>query len=307
MKRLLPPEPQNALADLVLALTNKKRARVGEWHGLRTALTLSCAQHKTGFTLAGLAEKSIYVSRTRSGLHEKWADGQAMLSRISAMKLEKIAAGTLETFDLPLAPLLAKEPLSEARIYKLLSRYRRGPEGSDGLLPWRFPDEAERMKKKDFNLITSVTDTTNLFLYGTPHSFSVLLGLARLAESRRDLMLHVRAFQDIYRALPFVLQIPWFSENRSKLIDLLHKTRCRMPLSAILFDVDWEVISRQEKDPSIELCRWQRPRCPTTGRYVDLEDPIVEAEIVPGLEVKRRKKAAEKRRAKRRNRDDVSG
>jgi hypothetical protein len=224
-----------------------------------------------------------------------------MMSRGSAIKVDKVAKGSLEVFDFPLLPLLAQEPLSEAEIYGLLSCYRRGSDDRLGMLPWRFPDEAARIDRKDFVPIMSVADTGNLFLYGTPHSFSVLLGLARLAESKGDLMLHLRAFQDLYRALPFVLRFPWFHENRNELVELLHTTRCRIHLSSALFDVDWEVISRQEMDPSIELCRWKRPRCPTTRRFVDLEDPILQAEIIPGLEVKRRKTAAAKRKAKRRS------
>lgn len=301
MKRLLSPEPQKALRDIVLELTNQKPGRVPEWHGLRTKLTLSYAQIQTGMTLSKLAKKSIYASRTPSGLHEKWAAGLAMMSRGSAVKLDKVAKGALEVFDMPLLPLLAQEALSEAEIYELLSCYRRGSDARADLLPWRFPDEAERLKRKDFVPIMSVADTGSLFIYGTPHSFSVLLGIARLAESRGDLMLHLKAFQDLYRALPFVLRAPWFHENRSELIELLHNTRCRMHLSAAMFDVDWEVISRQETDPSIELCRWKRTRCPKTGRFVDLEDPILDAEIIPGLEVRRRRMAAAKRSAKRRS------
>jgi hypothetical protein len=72
-----------------------------------------------------------------------------------------------------------------------------------------------------------------------------------------------------------------------------------MHLSAALFDVDWDVISRQETDPSITLCRWKRTRCPSTGRFEELEDPILEAEIVPGLEVKRRIAVKAKRKARR--------
>ena len=301
MKRLLPQEPKKSLRDMILELTNQKSSRVPEWHGLRTRLTLSYAQHKTGMSLPQLAKKGIYASRTVSGLHEKWANGAAMLSRGSAIKLEKIAKGTLDVFDLPLLPLLSQSPLSEAEVYGLLSCYRRGSDLREDLLPWRFPDEAERLKKKDFVTITSIDDTGSLFLYGTPHSFSVLLGLARLAESKGDLMLHLRAFQDLYRALPFVLRAPWFHDNRSELIKLLHTARCGMHLSVALFDVDWEVISRQETDPSIELCRWKRRRCPTTRRFVDLEDPILDAEIIPGLEVKRRKTVVAERKAKRRS------
>ncbi|WP_156969984.1 hypothetical protein [Arenimonas malthae] len=252
-------------------------------------------------SLPELAEKSIYVARTMSGLHEKWADGSTALSRGSAVKLEKVAPGTLEVFDLPLLPLLAQRPLSEGEIFTLLLPYRRAQKagGHSELLPWQFPDEQERIRYKDFVPIMSVTDTENLFLYGTPHSFSALLGIARLAESKGDVMLHLRAFQGIYRSLPFILRAPWFHQNRSELIELLHSIRCRMHLSAALFDVDWDVISRQETDPTITLCRWRRPRCSVTGRFVDLEDPILEAEIVPGLEVKRRRLVAARKKEKR--------
>jgi hypothetical protein len=299
MKRLLLPEPHKSLRETILDLTGERPGRVPEWHGLRTKLTLSYAQIQTGTTLLELAKRSIYASRTHSGLHEKWIEGLAMMSRGSAVKLEKVAKGSLEVFDLPLLPLLAQEPLSEAQIYDLLSRYRRASDEMGDLLPWRFPDESQRFKSKDFVPIMSVTDTENLFRYGTPHSFSVLLGIARLAESKGDVLLHLRAFQDLYRALPFILRAPWFNECRRGLIELLHQTRCRMPLSAALFDVDWDVISRQMNDQTITLCRWERPRCSATGRVVDLEDPILEAEIVPGYEIKRRKSVAARRRAKR--------
>lgn len=301
MKRILSPEPQKSLRDVLLRLTGNGASRVEEWHGYRTRLTLSYAQERAQLSLLELAEKSIYIARTMSGLHEKWADGSTALSRGSAIKLEKVAPGTLAVFELPLLPLLAQRPLSEGEIYTLLLPYRRVRKAGSrsDLLPWRFPDEQERLRRKDFVPIMSVTDTENLSFYGTPHSFSVLLGIARLAESKGDVMLHLRAFQGIYRSLPFILRAPWFHQNRSELIGLLHSIRCRMHLSATLFDVDWGVISRQETDPSIELCRWRRPRCSVTGRFVDIEDPILEAEIIPGLEVKRRKLIAAKRKSKR--------
>lgn len=246
-----------------------------------------------------LAMQAIYKDRDHSGLHEKWLTGKTALSRVSAEKLDRIALGTLEVFDLPLFPLLSDLPMSEEDVFDLLSTYRRARDSSAGPMPWKFPDEPERLERRDFSPVMSVTDTASLFLYGTAHSFSALLGIVRVAESRRDIELHVRASQDLYRALPFILRAPWFKESREELIALLDRLRSKVPLSARLFDVDWDVVSRQETDVAISLCRWKRPRCPDTGRFVDLEDPILPAEIIPGVEAKRRRADAAKRRARR--------
>ena len=300
MKRILDPSPQKALGDLIKELTGEKRVRIQDWRRLQTKVVLSFAQSQASMSLPDLAAASIYGSRTKSGLHEKWAGGQATVSPGSAKRLDRVAPGSLECFELPLFPLLAQEPISEPEIYERLEPYRRQDSSTRAFLPWRFPDEVERLKRRDYIPVMSVTDTSNLFLYGTPHSFSVLLGLARLAESKGDLMLHVAAFRDIYRALPFLLRGQGFREHRDELIEQLDGVRGRVPLSASLFDVDWDVVSRQEADTTIELCRWKRPRCPATGRFVDLEDPILEAEIIPGQEVKRRRDAAAKRRTQRR-------
>jgi hypothetical protein len=273
--------------------------RDNKWRAFRARVVLGYAQNIAKMGVSELAMQAIYKDRDHSGLHEKWLAGNVALSRASAAKLDSLAPGTLELFDLPLFPLLSDIPVREADVFDLLSKYRRAGVGLGDLMPWKFPDERQRLERRDFSPVMSVTDTDNLFLYGTPHSFSVLLGVVRVAEWRRDIELHVRASQDLYRALPFILRAPWFKESREDFLALLHQLRSRVLLSARLFDVDWDVVSRQESDLAISLCRWKRPRCPDTGRFVDLEDPILPAEIIPGAEARRRRVDAAKRRARR--------
>lgn len=72
-----------------------------------------------------------------------------------------------------------------------------------------------------------------------------------------------------------------------------------MLFSAFMFDVDWPVIWRQVDDPAHEPNRLKRPRNPATGRFVDIEDPIMDAQIIPGAEVRKKERAREARAAKR--------
>ncbi len=299
MRRLLPADEGVDLRSALLRLIDHGQARDNKWRALRTRVVLGYAQSIARMGVSELAMRAIYKARGHSGLHEKWLTGKVALSRVSAAKLDSLAPGTLELFDLPLFPLLSDSPVREADVFDLLSKYRRAEVGLGDLMPWKFPDELQRLERRDFSPVMSVTDTANLFLYGTPHSFAVLLGVVRVAESRRDIELHVRASQDLYRALPFILRAPWFKESREDFIALLNQLRSRVLLSARLFDVDWDVVFRQESDLGISLCRWKRPRCPASGRFADLEDPILPAEIIPGVEARRRRVDAARRRATR--------
>jgi hypothetical protein len=229
---------------------------------------------------------------------EKWTSGDSVLYRNSALRLEKSLPGTLETFDLPAFELLADRPLPESRVATLLESYRRRGEGAIQLLPWQFPDEALRMSDKTMIPVMHEADTANLFRYGTIHSFSAILGIVRAAGARGESSTLLSATKDLYRALPVVLKLPWFAEHRDQLIEQIETIRARDFLTFLLFDVDWEVINRQIADTEFEPVRERRKWDRATARFAELEDPILEADIISGREVQRRRLRNEARRRK---------
>jgi hypothetical protein len=232
-------------------------------------------------------------------LYEKWLSGECVPHENSARLLDKTLPGTFDVFDLPLYKLLSDKPISEREIVNLLQRYLRQDEIKRRLLPWQFPDEADRIKDKTIVPVMHLVDLENLFRYNTIHSFSAILGIVRSADARGDTETHFAASKYLFRALPTVLKLPWFAQHRDLLVEQLETVVSRVWTTPVLFDVDWSVIDRQVLDPKFEPVRERRDRDPISLRFCDLEDPILEAEVIPGAEVKMRKDRAEARKMRR--------
>ena len=63
-----------------------------------------------------------------------------------------------------------------------------------------------------------------------------------------------------------------------------------------MFDVDLDIIWRQADDPNHQPLRERRARDPITNRFADIEDPILHAKIVAGMEVRRKELKQKARR-----------
>ena len=93
---------------------------------------------------------------------------------------------------------------------------------------------------------------------------------------------HYVASMDVYRATPAALKEPWLAPHADQLFSLLEIIRSRVISTYLMFDIDLDIIKRQATDPTHEPLREYRPRDPMTHRFIDLEDPILSARLIPG-------------------------
>jgi len=289
---------RKSFRDSVRSVTKEKLGKSPEWRHLRGRVTLSCAVALSGLDEHSFASKYLYGGRSESGLMGKWLSTKTALWRSSAQRLNKELPGTIDTFDLSLFELLTDEPIEVKRIRKLLEPYRATEHDGAPLVYWKFPNQADRLADRSHVPVLVETDTQGLFACNDHYSFIAILGVVRLADETGDSDLHWNASKDMFRALPALLKLPWFRENAESLIRQLERVRCRMLVSSLMFDVDWDVIWRQVDDPNHQPNRNRRPLNPATARFVEIEDPIMEAEIIPGAEVRRRERVREARMAK---------
>jgi hypothetical protein len=289
---------RKTMIDYVRQLTKEKPPKVPEWHDLRGRITLSYALSKSGLDKKSFGAEYLYKGRAQSNLLEKWLSGETVLYPNSAARLDKRLPGTLEVFNSPLFKLLADRPLSDRKVNGLLKPYQATKKDGAPIIHWKFPNWDQRLEDRTLIPVLMQEDTHTLFTGNDWYSFVAILGVVRLADAIGDSDLHGKASRDMFRALPAVLKLPWFRQHAESLIPQLEKVRNRMLFSVFMFDVDWDVIWRQVDDPNHQPNRLRRPRDPVSGRFVDIEDPIMEAQIIPGAEVKRRERAREAKAAK---------
>lgn len=78
------------------------------------------------------------------------------------------------------------------------------------------------------------------------------------------------------------LREPWLAEYATEFFKLTEAIRARSLYSSYLFDVDFDVIKRQAMDPTYEPVRELRPQDPVTGRFQEVDDPVLQAHVIPG-------------------------
>jgi len=273
--------------DLLRKLSREAPPRQTSWRKLRGAIWLDHAQWKSGLDDKAFAERYIQRGRSESNLVVKWRAGVTLPSRSSATALERQLPGTAAMFNLPLYELLADQPLPPAFVARMIRSVRKENEYG---WEWNFPGVASRRfstRPDDSEVLVSVGDIWGL---------TAVIALVRQAEIRGDGLSHIELCKDMYRALPAVLKLPWVAPSAKLLQNCINQIRARIPLSEAMFDVDWSVITRHAADPAYEPDRERRSIDPQTRRFVDFEDPILEAKLVRGLEVKRQRLTRERRR-----------
>lgn len=274
MRRCLFDVVQNITGTPVDVTQGVKRLRTTAW--LNYALTQSGCVTWPEFD-------KLYVERgrSRSQLGEKWRKGTVEPQRRSAMKVNEGLPGTLAVFDSPLWVLLENRPFSQSEIERIMSDYR--PEKSR-CIPffWLFPDDEVRWTQWRCAPTLTVLDTGGLVHRGDMWGFIALLWTMRYAEAVGDQELHHRASEDMYRAMPMALREPWLAEYATEFFKLTEAIRARSMYSFYLFDVDFDVIKRQAMDPTYEPVRELRPQDPVTGRFQEVDDPVLQAHVIPG-------------------------
>lgn len=272
--------PSEAVAQVLRRSSKEGSRRVGANLALRTKVTLEFAIQSSGLPHGEFAKNYLYRGRSNSGLIDKWRSGKTALYRNSALALEKHFPGTLKIFELPLFDLLTDASISEKRVEELLRKYLP-QDGEPRVLAWRFPDTEAKIAEGTYVPVLVAWDTAALRSYGTVESFCAILGVMRAAEARGNLLVHLAASQDLFRALPMVLKFPWFAVAAKDLGKQLFRLRNRVLQSQLFFDVDWRLIRRQGRDPLYHPFRYTLPKWPD-GRFVEPMDPVLPAAFVPG-------------------------
>jgi len=279
-------------------MTLQKSTKSSEWRTLRSRVTLSFAVMSSGLDERAFAREHVYRGRTDSRLFDKWRSDETALSRISAERLDRSLPGTAELFSLPLFELLSAAPLGVRRIRQLLHRYRAPPTSSAFAPYWRLHRGSRSDRRNASVYVYLEEDTHSLFESNSLDAFIIILGVVRMSEVRGDELKHQLALQDLFRSLPAVLRLPWFRVHAEVLIELIEKIRGKVWNSVLMFDVDMEAIWHQTDDlehqPRYEL----RPTDPQTGRVIELQDPILHAEVLLGSEVRRKELIRRDRRQK---------
>ncbi|MET4569104.1 hypothetical protein ABIE04_001431 [Rhodanobacter soli] len=270
--------------DTIRKITGEPKDVAQAVERLRTTVWLDDA-----YTQAGCAswpefdKKYVERGRSRSNLGEKWRKGTVVPGLYSAKKLNEQLPGTLAVFKSPVWALLENRPFSKPEIGRVMSDYRPG-EASGLPFFWLFPNDEARWKQGRCAPTLTMSDTGGLVHRGDMWGFIALLWTMRYAEADGDQQLHHRASQDMYRAMPMAIREPWLANHAAALIELTESIRARSLYSFYLFDVDFDVIKRQAADPTYEPVRELRRRDPVTGRFQEVEDPVLPAQIIPGRE-----------------------
>lgn len=268
------------LTEKLDILVGRRASRSPRWKRLRGQIWIGHAIYRSGLTEAEFASRYLRKpnGRQTNALH-RWLSGKSHPERVSAVKLEADLPGTLEVFDWPCFPLLDSAELSEAKIARLMAHIPQLK--NPGMVVFKFQDALPTAWLGDSSVAVARGDIWGLTL---------AVWAARLAEAGRDEHAHLEHCKNMYRALPKVLQTPWIAKALPSLKECLADVQRGFHYSKAMFDVDWSVIARQAADPMFEPCREWRPKDPATGRFLDIEDPILPAKLISGIEVARRSK-----------------
>ena len=290
-------EGRRSVGDILKEWTHEVDPRYGSSERLRSNCWIDFMIHRCG-SLQEFAKK-LYGEKADSKLVGKWLKGLHVPTRSSALKLEKTVPGGLALFDLPLWQLLKNRPMTIKQIDHLMAPFRTDPKCRWQY--WSFPNDFEPGRELRFCGVTFRNDLDGLFQRGDIYGFTAIVAAVRAFEVQGD-ELHGEACAAMYRALPALYKLPWFARQRELLEACIQAIRLRVWSSVLHFDIDWDVINRQMADPEFEPKRELRKRDPYTLRFNQLEDPILYAEWIPGVEAKRLrllKEAAAERRAQR--------
>jgi len=263
---------------------------------LRGRVWLGHALHLCGLDLKEFARVHIVRNRTRSNLVQKWENGDVAPSKLTVAAVEESLPGSRWVYDLPLWELLRNEPISRQRLRAIAA----GLTARRGLQVWWFPGDDARFVQRKVP-IAIYPDTDRLVARNDVWGLVGCVLRTRLCEQDRAEGEHLNESTNMFRALPGALKLPGFRPYAEELLSSLLALRSRVFLTALLYDVDLEVILHQADDPSHQPWREMRKRDPQTHRFMDIEDPILFAEITSGRDVRARAAKAEARRAKRRS------
>lgn len=260
--------------------------------GVRGRAWLAHALWLSGLPLKDFTHRHVYRGREVSSLVYKWSNGRATPSRQSVVAVEKSLPGSMWVFDLPIWRLLANRPIGARTVESIARQYCSRHEL---ISMWWFPGDDQRLADRTYVSVL-YSDTQRLVYRNDLWGFIGTLIRTRQTEAACDAEGHVLSSKDMIRSLPGALRLPWLRGLASELLTLVNSVRCRMQYSASLYDVDMEIVLRQADDPDYEPCRERRKRDPKTWCFIDVEDPVLPAIIIPGKLVRDKAQSRRRRR-----------
>lgn len=264
---------------------------------LRGRAWLSYALYLSGLDLGEFAEVYVSRGRARSNLVWKWQHGLASPSKLSVAAVEDSLPGTRWVYDLPLWELLRNEPISLPCLKTMVGELT----AERGVRVWWFPGDDARIEQRCVP-IALYPDTNQLVARNDIWGLVGCVLRTRLCEQDRAEGEHTSVSMNMFRALPGALRLPGLRPYAEELFSSLNAVRARVPTSLLLYDVDMDLILRQADDPMHQPWRERRNRDPETLRFVDIEDPILPAEIIGGFQARERAIRAKARSTARRSR-----
>jgi len=282
------------------SLSDALRALTGESYDkkplatLRGKVWLSYAMQLSGLGPSEFFKRHVRRGRTRSNLEKKWECGEVAPKELSVAGVEDSLHGSRWVYDLPLWDLLVDKPIGGKRLAGLVDGYTFTRQRAR---MWLFPGDDKRLENRNIP-VALYPDTGQLVARNDLWGFIGCVLRTRLCEHDRLAIQHLEASRDMFRSLPGALKQSWLRPYASELLLVLHILRRRLPLSFVLFDVDEQLILRQADDSSHQPWRERRPWDPHLRVFAHIDDPILPAKVIPGLEVRELSmKAAARRKA----------
>lgn len=250
---------------------SQRRRPNAEVARLRGQVWLSHAIFLSELSPQEFARRYFYNGRTRSGLLNKWIWGIVSPSGHAVRRVTGLAAAARRTFEHPIFELLKNEPMSAARVWRLLSRLQL-----DGAFSIRgmhvrvnelrglcelHPKACRRSARPFRSPVWLPPDSWQLKCRPSLDSLAKMIGLMRAAEDLQYENRHYCWSQDVFRLLPAALQPEWLAPYLTHFADLVEVVRRRVdePLGHS-FEVDLGLLKAQLKQPGFRPLYRERER-----------------------------------------------
>jgi hypothetical protein len=250
------------VATLVTMPTNlaaRTAARTGRYaqvRRLRGAVWISYVLHQSGQSLNEFSDRCLYGSRSRSGLAAKWARGEVNPCRQTARRVEADVPGSEAVFCHPIFELLKGAPITDHRVWKLLSGLPSVAPSVNGPRHIKISERRHLCEIRPLNLRWkdrpvstprwAPPDSWQLRAAPSFDNLAKMVGLIRVAEDPRYPHMHFYWSMDVFRYLPSCLQEPWLAPFLDRFTDALEAV-CARTLGSVssYFAVDRALLGQQ--------------------------------------------------------------
>ena len=208
----------------------------------RTQLWIQHNLWSRGLTIEEFAELAL-EHEARLAVVIAWRAGKYRATPQSVAKIARRLPGSEHPFRLPLFGLTGDIFLTEKAIHRILNPYYSYSEESGyryvvppfnslkliNMAPW---------KNERYGFFEQLVHRADI------HAFTLLLGLFRIAQARRDGYSQLSFLPNLYRLIPAIERLPWIWPNRAALRWCVTKLHEVMLIPTPTFEVDFDVLDR---------------------------------------------------------------